>query len=568
MTNYLTQAYADNPTYSVFLLRYVHDHARSMFWDHEIWKRHRKSQPFAIATAGDDNDPRCLTSYLQAEANHPRNPVVLSAVTDFFLRADYVGLDDCLRRARNSTALCRELAGEVNLRSALVAEALALVGNGDQPAAFHKLMEAISLGNEDAADWVEQVTGSYPEWMEIAQAQQGGWSWFSPYEKCRNAVKNPAPLSQVLARAILRQPLFSEWHDRFRAASRDENHAKLRIQSYKTALRLTHDQPDLLDELSCRHHLANAYTERGRGDRAVPLWTWILNNIGRLPQKSNTQDIANRLVVLTVEGLVYNSPALHLRHPLIEFANAFHTEILGHVRTLILLGKGLARQGQTGDANILYRRGLHKTVEMALRQRSVSYPVCTCLGNCLIALGNIAEAVRAFNWVCEYTSMDVAAADNSDSKASLRSARRSTSATDTRAPSDNGESLRMSWNVLCDGCMVRSGYTAAAIIFGNRYKCRECAEIDLCETCMDQWKPLIQPRRGRGWRWLRTRTRRNSPTAQPARFQSLRYCRPEHNFLKLPDSSIWHDAEKEAREFAAGRLSSDIRDWIKGLMDL
>ncbi len=103
--------------------------------------------------------------------------------------------------------------------------------------------------------------------------------------------------------------------------------------------------------------------------------------------------------------------------------------------------------------------------------------------------------------------------------------------------------MRISWESMCDMCMAKRNYSASIDIFGYRYKCCVCSEVDLCEPCYLAWK--------------------NSSDKEMSEF--MRHCESGHTFLKLP-SPMWPEVEWEAGRIRAGQTPESVRAWLDELV--
>lgn len=253
----------------------------------------------------------------------------------------------------------------------------------------------------------------------------------------------------------------------------------------------------------------------------------------------------NRLFVLTMEELSL-SQVLTLDHPLVSFAENIDLNIFDYSRVLILLGKGIEQERHLSEVSAqLYRRVLRRVLNMSL-QSGLTNVNRTALGNILVALGHLDDAARALSWACVYGNLN-------DEKLMLQSSDSSSSEEDTNRASVQRTSkgkgkrqslqFRISWNVLCDMCMAKRSYSTSIDIFGYRYKCCVCSEVDLCEPCYLAWK--------------------NSRDKQTA--EIMRHCDSGHKFLKLP-TSIWPEMESEARQIHAGQMPESVRVWLEELV--
>jgi hypothetical protein len=91
--------------------------------------------------------------------------------------------------------------------------------------------------------------------------------------------------------------------------------------------------------------------------------------------------------------------------------------------------------------------------------------------------------------------------------------------------------------------MAKTNYSACIEIFGYRYKCCICSEVDLCEPCYVAWK--------------------NSSDNKI--LGGMRHCEPGHTFLRLP-SPVWPEVEWEAKQIHAGQTPQSVRAWLDELV--
>jgi hypothetical protein len=322
----------------------------------------------------------------------------------------------------------------------------------------------------------------------------------------------------------------------------------LHIKAYARAIRLAKaNGKSILTQCGCRFHLARALARwPNQRAKAIPLWTWILNNLTRFRSFVAGQDGANnRLFVLTMEELSL-SQALTLDHPLVSFAETIDLNIFEYSRVLILLGKGIEQQRHLGEAAAkLYRRVLRRVLDIS-RQSGLTEHNRIVLGNSLLALGHLDDAARALSWACMYR-------DPGDEKPTLDSDESSRSEDENKRasvhPTAKGKGkrqslqIRISCDVLCDMCMAKRSYSASIDIFGYRYKCCVCSEVDLCEPCYLAWK--------------------NSSDKEAP--EVMRHCDHGHEFLKLP-SFTQPGAESEARRIQEGKMPESVRAWLEELV--
>lgn len=409
---------------------------------------------------------------------------------------------------------------------------------GSRDIALGKYNQAVELGDTTALDLLASHYAGMDDTRSLSR-------WLELYLKCKDEEGESA--GDTFANAVLRQPVFSEWHSTFSKAVIELKQPILHIKAYTRAICLAKARGEsILTQCGCRFHLARALA-RWPNQRAktIPLWTWILNNLTRFRNFMGGQGGAdNRLFVLTMEELSL-SQTLSLDHPLVSFAENIDLNIFDYSRVLILLGKGIEQQRHMSEvAAQLYRRVVRRVLGMA--SAGLTEQTRTVLGNILVALGHLDDAARALSWACRYGNLDEESdlLDSDDSSTSEDEKQR-VSAQTTAMGKGKPQSLQMriSWNVLCDMCMAKTSYSASIDIFGYRYKCSVCSEVDLCEPCYSAWK-------------------NSSENDMP---RVMRYCEPSHEFLKLP-SLTWPDIEWEARRIHVGQTPGSVQTWLEELI--
>lgn len=186
------------------------------------------------------------------------------------------------------------------------------------------------------------------------------------------------------------------------------------------------------------------------------------------------------------------------------------------------------------------------------RQAGLTFDTRITLGNILLALGNLNDAARALSWSCTYGDPDdeeipdsnVSSTSENEGSISEDETKLVSAQTTVKATS-KPQSLytRISWDSMCDMCTAKRNYSASVEIFGYRYKCCICSEVDLCELCYLDWKD----------------------SGDKEMHEALRHCDPGHTFLKLP-SPLWPGVEWEARQIRARQMPESVRAWLDELV--
>ncbi|KAH8805481.1 hypothetical protein F5884DRAFT_860088 [Xylogone sp. PMI_703] len=492
------------------------------FWRHDTWKENKGMKEYILGEFDYLGTPEAR--YLEALRTNPEEPVISYRLAKCYLvHGSFGDSHACVQRAID---LCLK-ANQKGLDSALLLEADIYNSSGNHIEAIDKYLEAVQHLNVTALD----ILASHYASMEDIGLRQ----WLDLYlEFDKNNIH------ATFANAILRQPVFSEWHSTFRGASNKLNEIELYIKAYETAIHLLKNRKDLgsiIVQCGCRYHLAQIYAvELNQRALAIPLWTWIINNLMRFTFPGMDNDLSGRLLVLAVEELSYSN-VLNSSHPIIYFAETADLNIFQYSRLMILLGKGIEQQNYLhAEAAKLYRKVLIKVLRLA-RQTEFSPNTMVVLGNALLALNYLDDAARVLGWACRYTS------SSDDSTISSKDSRQSITANE-KEDDDKEAPTSISWDVWCDGCMAERQYSESLDIFGPRYKCCVCAEIDLCERCFTAWTNSDKLKLQNG----------------------MRRCSPNHEFLKIPDPSRWPGTREEAKLMQSGKVPKSIRDWLEELI--
>jgi tetratricopeptide (TPR) repeat protein len=502
---------------------------------------------YVVAELADDDEfETAETYYLSARDNEPHEAVISYQLASLYMRQNM--LDDALACAETAVRLSASKADARALSESrlLVARIHDSIGHIDQALDGYGL--AVSLGNATALDMVASHFAGMgtPEGLE---------SWYRQY--LQFATGQGKTLEETLAEAILRQPTYSEWHTHFIAATKNKE-ANIVIRAYKQATRLCKSKNDsLLVQCGCRFHLAQAYSQtRHHRAKAIPLWTWTLNYLTRFKSSWEASDegTQNRLFTLTIEQLSV-SQALSLNHPLVFFAENVDLAVFDYSRIMIMLGKGIERQPHLqNEAATLYRRVLKRATMMARQTGLQNHQIRVVLGDSLLALGAFKDAARALSWACNYR--DPVAPRPALPSAEFSNGGGPTSAKEA-AVRVARQSLhtRISWYILCDMCMAKRSYSTSMEIFGYRYKCCVCGELDLCEPCYESWK-------------ARTRASALTPAAveELPGGGALRQCSVDHEFMKLP-SPEWPEVESESKMLADGAMPKTVPAWLNELVE-
>jgi tetratricopeptide (TPR) repeat protein len=519
---------------------------RAGFWSHGIWAKHPDTKEYAMAgLTGDDSFEAKSLRYRTAYQAEPEKPVISFLLSSLYLRQS--DPRDALPWAEKATRLCRDgKADEDCLAKCLLLEADIYNALGSRDTALGKYSQAVELGNTTALDLLASHYAGMGNTRSLSR-------WLELYLKCKDGGRDSP--GNTFANAVLRQPVFSEWHSTFSKAVMELKQPALHIKAYIQAIRLARaKRGSILTQCGCRFHLARALARwPSQRAKAIPLWTWILNNLTRFRNFLGGRDGTwNRLFVLTMEELSL-SQALSLDHPLVLFAENIDLSIFDYSRVLILLGKGIEQQRHMSEvAAQLYRRVLRRVLNMS-RLAGLTDPNKTALGNILVALGHLDDAARALSWACMYANADHEDDNEDDEKDPFDSDESSTSEDKKKrvslqtAAKGKGKpqslQMRISWDVLCDMCMAKTSYSASIYIFGYRYKCCVCSEVDLCEPCYVAW----------------------NNSSDKKMHEGLRHCEAGHKFLKLP-TLMWPEVEWEAKRIRAGQTPKSVRAWLEELV--
>jgi hypothetical protein len=503
---------------------------------------------YTLAEFTDEDDFETAEMYYSGAMHAERDqPVAAYQLTSLYMRQGVLG--DALGAAEMAIRMCANKAdgralSESRLLAARIHDSL---GNHDQALAGYEV--AVSLGNATALDLVAAHYAGMG-------TREGLDIWYQRYTQFAQ-LQDKTP-EATFAEAILRQPTYSEWHTNFVAAA-TVNHPSIIPKAYRQAIRQCRSQNDsLLVQAGCRFHLAEAYSKRPhQRSRAIPLWTWTLNYLTRFKsswenadQSSGTQ---NRLFTLTIEQLSV-SQALTLNHPLIVFTENIDIAVFDYSRIMIMLGKGIERQNHLrDDAATLYRRVLKRAVKMARQSGLQTHQTRLVLGDCLMALQDFPDAARSLSWACNFR--DPVAPKPAPTADQQGKGEASIFSTQPAAAQQSLDS-RISWYILCDSCMAKRSWNTNIEIFGYRYKCCVCSELDLCEPCYEAWKGLDSSNSGAA----------HVPADQLPSGGALRQCSADHNFMKLP-SPDWPDIESETRMIIDGDMPKSVPAWLDELAD-
>ena len=259
----------------------------------------------------------------------------------------------------------------------------------------------------------------------------------------------------------------------------------------------------------------------------------------------------NLLFLLTIEELSL-SQALALDHPLVSFAENTELGLFEYSRILVCLGKSIEQQRHLSEAaGQLYRRVLRRVLNTS---RQAGFIFDDTLGNILLALGNLDDAARALSWSCMYGDPDdeeipfdsnVSSTSEDEGSISEDEPKLVSAKTTVKATSKPlSLHMRISWELsFCDMCAAKRNYSTNVDIFGYRYKCCICSEVDLCELCYLDWKD----------------------SGDKEIHEAMRHCEPNHIFLKLP-SPLWPEVEWEARQIRARQMPESVRAWLDELV--
>jgi hypothetical protein len=518
---------------------------KSTFWMHSVWPSHPAMFHYTVAEMTDEDDfDEAELYYKGAFEAEPNQAVIPYQLASLYKRQGM--LDDALTMAGEAVQLCANRADARALSESrlLVARIHDSLGNQDRALEGYKVV--MSLGNPTAVD----LLASYYAGLGTREGMDNWYKQYVEFARTQNM-----RLEETFAEAILRQPTYSEWHTNFVAASK-LNNPKMIIKAYKQAIRLCKSKNDSrLVECGCRFHLAQAYSKRPQQRaKAIPLWTWSLNYLTRFKSFWEGVDdgTQNRLFTLTIEELSV-SQALSLSHPLIFFAENIDLAIFDYSRIMIMLGTGIERQAHLrDDAFTLYRRVLKRAVRMALSTGLQNHQIRMVLGDCLMALKDFRNAARSLSWACNYR--DAVAPKILPSPQVADTATASTSA--QQPVQEQNLHTRISWYTLCDMCMAKRSYRNNMEIFGYRYKCLVCGELDLCEPCYESWKGSRSSRLGTD----------SSAVEELPGGGALRQCSVDHDFMKLP-SPEWPEIESEARMIIDGGMPKSVPAWLLELAD-
>jgi hypothetical protein len=340
---------------------------RAHFWGHGIWVKHPDTKEYAMAgLTGDDSFEAKSSRYLAAFQAKPKEPVI-----SFLLSSLYMGQSDpheALPWAQKATNLCRDnkAAADDCLAKCLLLEADIYNALGSRDIALGKYNQAVELGNTTALDLLASHYAGMGDTRSLSQ-------WLELYLKRKDGLGDS--LENNFANAVLRQPVFSEWHTTFSRAVMELKQPSLHIKAYIRAIRLAKAKGgSILIQCGCRFHLARALAHwPSQRAKAIPLWTWILNNLTRFGSFLGGYGGAyNWLFLLTIEELSL-SQALTLDHPLVSFAENIDLNIFEYSRILVVLGKSIEQQRHLSEvAAQLYRRVLRRVLNMS-RQAGLTY---------------------------------------------------------------------------------------------------------------------------------------------------------------------------------------------------
>jgi tetratricopeptide (TPR) repeat protein len=536
-----------NTPHAAFLSAWKFWKPRVAFWKHHIWAKHPDTKEFATAGFNlDDNVEAKITGYLAAFQVKPEEPIISFALSSLYLRQS--DPNEALLWAQRATQLCRndKPAPHDCLAQYLLLQADIYNALGSWDITLDKYNQAVELGNTTALDLLASHYARMGDARSLTQ-------WLGLYLKYEDGSGDDR--GNNFANAVLRQPVFSEWHTTFGRAVMELKQPGLQIEAYTKAIRLDKAKSGtILTQCGCRFHLARALARwPSLRAKAIPLWTWILNNVTRSRFFQRRQDSAiNWLFLFTIEELSL-SQALTLDHPLVSFAENIELSLFDYSRILVCLGKSIEQQRHLSEAaGQLYRRVLRRVLNIS-RQAGFTFDTCRTLGNILLALGNLDDAARALSWSCIYGDpddgkipFDSNVSSTSENEGSItEDETKLVSAQTTVKATSKPQSLhmRVSWGTLCDMCAAKRNYSTDVDIFGYRYKCCICSEVDLCELCYVDWKD----------------------SGDKEMHEAMRHCEPSHTFLKLP-SPLWPEVEWEARQIRARQMPESVRAWLDELV--
>lgn len=356
--------------HATFLSAWTFWKARAQFWKHLIWTKHPDTKEYAMAgLSWDDSFEAKISRFLAAFQVKPEEPVISFALSSLYVR--HSDPNEALPWAQRATQLCRNdnPASHDCLAQCLLLEADIYNALGSRDIALDKYNQAVELGNTTALDLLASHYARMGDARSLIQ-------WLDLYLKYEDGSGDGR--GNNFANAVLRQPVFSEWHTTFGRAVMELKQPSLQVEAYTKAIRLDKAKSGtILTQCGCRFHLARALA-RWPSQRAkeIPLRTWILNNLTRSRFFQRMQDSAfNWLFLLTIEELSL-SQALTLDHPLVSFAENIELSLFEYSRILVCLGKSIEQQRHLREAAASYiaacsgacstyhgKQGSHSTLE-------------------------------------------------------------------------------------------------------------------------------------------------------------------------------------------------------------
>jgi len=219
-----------NTPHAAFLSAWKFWKPRAAFWKHRIWAKHPDTKEFATAGLNwDDSLEAKITGYLAAFQVKPEEPVISFALSSLYVRQS--DPNEALPWAQRATQMCRndKLASHDCLAQYLLLEANIYNALGSRDIALDKYSQAVELGNTTALDLLASHYARMGDARSLTQ-------WLDLYLKYEDGSGDGR--GNNFANAVLRQPVFSEWHTTFGRAVMELKQPGLQIEAYTKAIRL------------------------------------------------------------------------------------------------------------------------------------------------------------------------------------------------------------------------------------------------------------------------------------------------------------------------------------------